>query len=91
MLLILAYFGPDTFLPVASVIAGATGVVLMFGRRSVWFVRGLVRRVRGGSSAPAASPAYRRRAPGTLPHRAGTPSQAAGAERSEGESSSTAR
>ncbi len=31
----LAYFGPETFLPVTSAIAGVVGVFLMFGRSSV--------------------------------------------------------
>lgn len=28
----LAYFGPETFLPVTSAIAGVVGILLMFGR-----------------------------------------------------------
>ncbi len=32
--MLLAYFGPETFLPVTSAIAGVVGVLLMFGRSS---------------------------------------------------------
>ncbi|WP_165219169.1 hypothetical protein [Aquisphaera insulae] len=30
--MIIAYAGPETMLPIASVLAGAVGVVMMFGR-----------------------------------------------------------
>jgi hypothetical protein len=33
--LLFAYIGPDTLLPMTSVVATAVGVVLMFGRNSV--------------------------------------------------------
>ncbi|MDB5351309.1 MAG: hypothetical protein JWN86_2556 [Planctomycetota bacterium] len=33
--MILAYFGPETVLPLASVVAAAFGVVMMFGRMSL--------------------------------------------------------
>jgi hypothetical protein len=39
------YFGPETVVPIGSAIAGAVGVVLMFGRRSVAMVRGMLARV----------------------------------------------
>jgi hypothetical protein len=32
-----AYFGPDTFMPVASVIGAVGGVVMIFGR-TIWRV-----------------------------------------------------
>ncbi|QEH32839.1 hypothetical protein OJF2_13230 [Aquisphaera giovannonii] len=37
--MLLAYAGPETMLPVASVLAGAIGVVLMFGRNALAFGR----------------------------------------------------
>ena len=43
--MLFAYFGPETMMPVASVIAAAAGVVMMFGRSIVQFGRGLVKRV----------------------------------------------
>jgi hypothetical protein len=41
--MLFAYFGPETMMPVASVIAAVAGVVLMFGRNVVVFSRNLVR------------------------------------------------
>jgi len=38
------YFGPETYLPLASVVAGATGLILTFWRRLTGFVRKLFRR-----------------------------------------------
>jgi hypothetical protein len=43
--MLFAYFGPETMMPVASVIAAAAGVAMMFGRSTYQFGRGLVRRV----------------------------------------------
>jgi hypothetical protein len=43
--MLFAYFGPETMMPVASVIAAAAGVVMMFGRSIVQFGRGVVRKV----------------------------------------------
>jgi hypothetical protein len=44
-----AYIGPDTLLPMTSVVATAVGVVLMFGKNSVryslQFVRNCYQRV----------------------------------------------
>ena len=37
---ILAYIGPETMLPLASVIGAIVGVVLMIWQRIVFFVRG---------------------------------------------------
>jgi len=37
--MLLLYFGPETLLPAASVVAGAAGVALMFGRRVVAALR----------------------------------------------------
>ena len=43
--MLFAYIGPETMMPVASIVAAATGVVMMFGRSILTFGRGLVRRV----------------------------------------------
>ncbi len=43
--MLFAYFGPETMMPVASVIAAVGGVVLLFGRNALAFSRKLVRRV----------------------------------------------
>ena len=43
--MLFAYFGPETMMPVASIIAATAGVVMMFGRSIYQFGRGLVRRV----------------------------------------------
>lgn len=37
----MAYFGPETYLPLASIVAGGVGVLLTFWRRFVGFVRHL--------------------------------------------------
>ena len=44
--MLFAYFGPETMMPVASVIAAAVGVVMMFGRNILMYGRSLVERVR---------------------------------------------
>jgi hypothetical protein len=43
--MLFAYLGPETMMPVASVICGAVGVVLIFGRHVAQIGRNLVRRV----------------------------------------------
>jgi hypothetical protein len=48
-LMFFAYFGPETMMPVASVIAATVGVIMMFGRNILLFGRGLVRRAWPGS------------------------------------------
>jgi hypothetical protein len=47
--MLFAYIGPETMMPVASVIAAVAGVFMMFGRGVVVNVRGLVRRIVPGS------------------------------------------
>ena len=48
---VLAYLGPETMLPMTSIIAGAAGVLMMFGRNSLrWcsaMFRGLASERRG--------------------------------------------
>jgi hypothetical protein len=51
--MLFAYIGPETMMPVASVIAAVAGVFMMFGRSVVGFGRGLVRRVWPGSARQA--------------------------------------
>lgn len=53
--MLFAYIGPETMMPVASIIAAVAGVFMMFGRNVVGFGRGLVRRVWPGP--PKAQPA----------------------------------
>jgi len=43
--MLFAYIGPETMMPVASIVAAVVGVALMFGRNVLMFGRGLVRRV----------------------------------------------
>jgi hypothetical protein len=44
--MLLAYVGPETMLPVASILTAAVGVIMIFGKNVVMFGRGLVRRLR---------------------------------------------
>jgi hypothetical protein len=46
--MLFAYIGPETMMPVASVIAAVAGVFMMFGRTVVGVGRGLVRRILPG-------------------------------------------
>jgi hypothetical protein len=41
--LIFAYFSPETFLPMTSILASAVGVLLLFGRNLLQVVRRLLR------------------------------------------------
>jgi len=43
--MLFAYIGPETMMPVASIVAAVTGVVMMFGRNILMFGRGIIRRV----------------------------------------------
>ena len=43
--MLFAYFGPETMMPVASIIAATVGVAMMVGRNLLMFGRGVVRRV----------------------------------------------
>jgi len=61
--LILAYFGPETFLPLTSIVAAVVGVAMMFGRNTVRFVLYLFGRIVSGRGAPEGSA---RRRPGQL-------------------------
>ncbi len=48
--MLFAYVGPETMLPVASIVAGAVGVLLMFGRNVMMIGRRMVRNVRALAS-----------------------------------------
>ena len=54
--MLLAYAGPETMLPVASVLAGAIGVILMFGRNTLAFGRRVLSKIwhRSGRDAGSA-------------------------------------
>ncbi len=43
--MLFAYIGPETMMPVASILAAVTGVFMMFGRSIYMFCRGIVRRI----------------------------------------------
>ncbi len=43
--MLFAYIGPETMMPVASVLAAVAGVVMMFGRNILLIGRSMVRRV----------------------------------------------
>lgn len=52
-----AYVGPDTFLPVSSVLAGVAGVVMMFGRTGLRLIlRGRVARALSGRAGALSGP-----------------------------------
>jgi hypothetical protein len=44
---ILAYVGPDSMLPMTSIVAAVAGVVLMLGRTSLRYLGGMLQSVRG--------------------------------------------
>jgi hypothetical protein len=54
--MLFAYIGPETMMPVASIIAAAAGVFMMFGRSVMGFGRGLVRRILPGPPRRSATP-----------------------------------
>lgn len=49
MIGLVAYLGPETMLPMTSVIAGIVGVVLMLGRQTLSLLMGLLR-IKGKSA-----------------------------------------
>ena len=56
VIMLFAYFGPETMMPVASIIAAAGGVLLLFGRNVVSFGRKMVRMVRRQPPKDGAAP-----------------------------------
>ncbi len=50
MSLLFGYFGPESMLPMTSVVAAAAGVFLMFGRTTLGVLRRVLK-LRSGSSA----------------------------------------
>jgi hypothetical protein len=53
---IFAYFGPETMLPLTSVLATVAGLVMMFGRTSIRIIRRLVRPRAAGIGKPGKAP-----------------------------------
>lgn len=56
---LIAYFGPETFLPLTSVLAGVAGIVLMFGRNTWRIVGDVMRkalRIPGGVASTGKPP-----------------------------------
>jgi len=53
------YFGPETYVPLASVIAGLTGLILTFWRRLKGLVRRVFQRQPPGTTDMPGSPAKR--------------------------------
>ena len=41
---VFAYLGPETMLPMTSVVAGVVGILMMFGRNSWLWAKGIYRR-----------------------------------------------
>ena len=72
---IFGYLGPETMLPVTSVVAGALGVVMLLGRSSLRWAAGMVRSL-ASFVGPGSKPADRPRRPGAGPAgRIGSPSR----------------
>ena len=53
MMPILGYFGPETIMPVASILAAVGGAFLMFGRNILYFVKRVGRGMMGRGAAKA--------------------------------------
>ena len=68
--ILFAYFGPETVMPVTSILATVAAVVMMFGRTIFRFTLGWVRtawyRVRRGNATPAPHFAIGRRRSGAV-------------------------
>lgn len=65
--MLFAYFGPDTFMPLTSALAGLAGVVLIFGRTILAFVKlgcrraiGVLRPAKKVERVPTGLPAGRK-------------------------------
>ena len=57
--MLFAYIGPETMMPVASIIAAVAGVFMMFGRNVMGFFRYMLRSIMPGSQrkpTPRVSP-----------------------------------
>jgi hypothetical protein len=57
---VLAYFGPETMMPLTSIVAAVVGIFMMFGRNSLRLVRRMVLgRIRGiGRGTPLPKPHF---------------------------------
>lgn len=57
--MLFAYFGPETVLPLASILATVFGVVMMFGRASFRFALAPFKWLMKKNKTPASSPALK--------------------------------
>ncbi len=76
----LAYLGPETMLPMTSVVAGVVGFFMMFGRRAVEMVVGVFR-----PKVTTIAPKTRARGHRPTTSRSTTPSSASSPEASDQE------
>jgi hypothetical protein len=51
-IVILAYVGPETLLPMTSIVAGVVGIFLMLGRGSLRYLRGVLQVAYRAGRAP---------------------------------------
>ncbi len=63
-LMVLAYLGPETMLPMTSVVAGVAGVAMLFGRNSMRWALNVARRL-FAMARPRPKPRTRTRKIGT--------------------------
>ncbi|GIW88207.1 MAG: hypothetical protein KatS3mg108_2531 [Isosphaeraceae bacterium] len=49
--MLFAYFGPETVMPLASIVAAIAGAALMFWRNLVYFAKRIIRAATGRRSA----------------------------------------
>jgi hypothetical protein len=85
------YLGPDTFLPLTSIIAAVAGGVLMFGRNLMALVRGVLRRSPGSPPTPSSRQRSERLRAGAAGAPANGPHPHVRPGMTEGESSPSAR
>ena len=62
--MLFSYIGPETMMPVASIIAAVAGVFMMFGRNVTGFCRRMLRRVWPGAQRKSVSTVSRTEATG---------------------------
>jgi hypothetical protein len=59
--MVFAYLGPETMLPMTSIVAGVVGFVMMFGRNTWYWLSKTARRlISRSTSAPKPAPRLRR-------------------------------
>jgi hypothetical protein len=71
-MMILAYLGPETMLPMTSVVAGVAGFVMMFGRKAVDLVVGVFKKKPAAAAPQTRARGHRptgsRTVAGSTPH-----------------------